>query len=288
MNLIEARALRKRYGTVTALDGFDLVLPPGRITGLIGPNGSGKTTAIKSILGLTHADAGSIRVIDRDPARQRAAIMARTGYIADVGTLPRWMRVAQLLTFVAGVHPHFDRQAAERELARTDIRADSRIRALSKGMNVQLHLAIILAMQADLLVLDEPTLGLDILHRQHFYDRLMNEYWSPARSILITTHEVREIEHLLTDVVLIHRGRTLFAAPMAEVATRFCKVTVGVDAIAGARALGPLHERQTPAGIEMMFSQTDRTILDALGVVAAPSLPELFVALVESAEAPHP
>jgi len=284
MNIVEARGVRKSYGAVRALDGFDLVLPPGRILGLIGPNGSGKTTAIKTLLGLARADAGEISVLGLDPRRQRPALMSRTGYIADVGTLPRWMRVDQLLTFMAGVHPDFDRASAERALTATDIRPRAKIRELSKGMNVQLHLAVMLAVRTELLVLDEPTLGLDILHRQRFYDRLMNEYWNATRSILITTHEVREIEHLLTDVVLIHHGRALLAASMQNIGERFVKLAVRRERLADAELLKPLQRRQTPTGLELIYADVDPAHLAPFGEVGRPTLPELFVALVEAAE----
>jgi ABC-2 type transport system ATP-binding protein len=285
-NLIEARGLRKSFGAVRALDGFDLVLPPGRILGLIGPNGSGKTTALKTILGLAPPDAGEISVLGLDPRRQRPELMARTGYIADVGTLPRWMRVDQLLTLMAGVHPAFDRTVAERALAATDVRPGAKIGTLSKGMNVQLHLAVLLAARTDLLVLDEPTLGLDILNRQRFYDRLLNEYWNSSRSILVTTHEVREIEHLLTDVVLIHHGRTLLASSMHALAERFTKLAVRRERLADAELLKPLQSRQTPTGLELIYADVDPAHLAPFGTVATPSLPELFVALVEAAERP--
>jgi len=288
LNLIEARDLRKSFGGVRALDGFDLTLPPGRILGLIGPNGSGKTTAIKTILGLAPPDTGTLSVLGLDPRRKRPELMARTGYIADVGTLPRWMRVDQLLTLMAGVHPGFDRGAAERALANTDVRRTAKIAELSKGMNVQLHLAVLLAARTELLVLDEPTLGLDILHRQRFYDRLMNEYWNPTRSILITTHEVREIEHLLTDVVLIHRGRALLSGSMQQLGERFAKLVVDRQHLAEAEALHPLQSRQTPTGLEFVYADVDRAQLASLGTVSDPTLPEIFVAVVEAQEGQRP
>ena len=212
--------------------------------------------------------------------------MARTGYIADVGTLPRWMRVDQLLTLMTGVHPEFDRSVAEQALAGTEVRPRAKIRELSKGMIVQLHLALILAVRSDLLVLDEPTLGLDIIHRQRFYDRLLNEYWNRTRSILLTTHEVREIEHLLTDVVLIHRGRALLTASMDAIAARFGE-TRGTrrERLADAETLRPIHQRQTPNGIELLYDGVDPATLAPFGQVSTPSLPELFVALIHSQEA---
>ncbi|MEZ5558953.1 MAG: ABC transporter ATP-binding protein [Pseudomonadales bacterium] len=285
MSLIDARGLRKHYrgmraGDVCALDGFDLTLEPGRILGLIGPNGSGKTTALKAFLGLTHLDGGDMRVLGLDPRRQRKALMTRTGYIADVGTLPRWMRVHQLLDYVAGVHPGFRRERAQAALSHTDVRPDSRIQGLSRGMTVQLHLALVLAVQADLLVLDEPTLGLDILYRQQFYDRLLSEFDGERQGILITTHEVREIEHLLTDVVFIHHGRAVLQAPMDDLAARFLRLGVGPGEAAAARALGPISERHSLNGIEMVFDGRARSELEPLGPVATPTLPELFVALL--------
>ena len=280
MSLISARRLDKRFGPVQALDGFDLELGPGSVLGLIGPNGSGKTTALKAFLGLCPLDGGEVRVLGHDPARERKTLMSHVGYIADVGILPRWMRVRQLLDFVAGVHPRFDRERALAALAGTDVRPDARIAGLSKGMGVQLHLAVIAAIGADLLVLDEPTLGLDILNRQRFYDTLLGNWFSAERGILITTHEVREIEHLLTHVVFIHRGRAVLQTAMAEIQSRFSRLTVTGDGLAAARALGPLAERPATSGTQLIFDGADREALARLGEVAPPCLPELFVALL--------
>jgi ABC-2 type transport system ATP-binding protein len=280
LNLIEARGLRKTYGRVRALDDFQLTLAPGRILGLIGPNGSGKTTALKTFLGLCPLDGGEVKVLGRNPCRDRKGLMADVGYISDVGILPRWMRVHQLLRFVAGVHPTFDRQAAERALAETEVRLDARISSLSTGMAVQLHLSVIAAVGAQLLVLDEPTLGLDILYRQHFYDTLLQEGLAAERGILITTHEVREIEHLLTDVLFIHHGRTVLQSSMDELSARFCKVTTTPERAGALRALQPLHERASSSETQMIFDGVDHGTLADAGEVSQPTLPELFVALV--------
>jgi len=280
MSLVDARGLRKSFGDVTALNGLDLQVEPGRIVGLIGPNGSGKTTALKAILGLTRLNAGTLSVLGLDPAAQRMALMQHTAYIADVGILPRWMRVSQLLDFVAGVHPSFDREVAQANLARTEVRPDKRIRTLSKGMNVQLHLAIVLAMQVELLVLDEPTLGLDIIYRQRFYDSVLNDYFDAQRSILITTHEVREIEHILTDVVFIHQGRNVLNLSMEALAAEFIRLTVPQADAAAVRELGPIAEKQSLQGTQFIFRGHDRNALAEHGETGTPSLPELFIAMM--------
>ena len=280
MNLINATGLHKSFGDVAALNGFDLCVEPGHIVGLIGPNGSGKTTALKSILGLSRLDSGELDVLGMNPAAQRKALMQRTAYIADVGILPRWMRVGQLLDFVAGVHPSFKREVAEENLARTDVRVDKRIRGLSKGMNVQLHLAIVLAIEADLLVLDEPTLGLDIIYRQQFYDSVLNDYFEAHRSILITTHEVREIEHILTDVVFIHKGRNVLNLSMDSLVAEFTKLTVPPSDAEAIRALKPLAEKQSLQGTEFIFRGADPQALAERGELTTPNLPELFIAVM--------
>lgn len=280
MNLINATGLHKSFGDVAALDGLDLCVEPGHIVGLIGPNGSGKTTALKSILGLSRLDSGELDVLGMNPAAQRKALMQRTAYIADVGILPRWMRVGQLLDFVAGVHPSFKREVAEANLARTDVRVDKRIRGLSKGMNVQLHLAIVLAIEADLLVLDEPTLGLDIIYRQQFYDSVLNDYFTEHRSILITTHEVREIEHILTDVVFIHKGHNVLNLSMDSLAAEFTKLTVAKADAESIRALNPLAEKQSLQGTEFIFRGADPQTLADRGELTTPNLPELFIAVM--------
>ncbi|MEZ5595817.1 MAG: ABC transporter ATP-binding protein [Pseudomonadales bacterium] len=281
-SIIHASQLSKRYGSVAALDGFDLVVEPGHIVGLIGPNGSGKTTALKAILGLTRLDGGSLRVNGLQPWRQRAALMRDVAYIPDTGILPRWMKVRDLLNFVEGVHAGFSRDKAERMLARTDIQRDRPVGVLSKGMQVQLHLALILAIQARLLVLDEPTLGLDILYREQFYDTLLNDYFEDGRSILVTTHEVREIEHVLTDVVLIARGKARLTSSMDGLREDFVKLTTTTPAAAPD---GWLTKRQTLAGTEYLYRNAERAALAPVGSVSTPNLAELFVAIMEKPDA---
>lgn len=282
MTVIAAHGLKKSFADVHALDGFDLTVERGRIVGLIGPNGSGKTTALKSILGLSRLDGGTLDVLGQDPNSERATLMEKVAYIADTGILPKWMRVRDLLDYVGSVHPRFDRSVAEAQLASTEINLDKRVRVLSKGMHVQLHLAIVLAIGAELLVLDEPTLGLDILYRQRFYDAVLNDFYTAERSILVTTHEVREIEHMLTDVVFIHRGKACLTISMDKIADEYVKLTSSDQAVAQRPALGsPLFSRRTLAGTESIFHGVDRAQLEDLGEVATPNLAELFVAIVE-------
>ena len=279
-DLIQARGLRKSYSGVQALDGLDLTLPRGRILGLIGPNGSGKTTAIKTLLGLSHRNGGTLSVLGMDPAGNRADVMRHTAYIADTGILPRWMKVHQLIDCFAGLHPTFDRQRLDAILADTDIQPNRKVRSLSKGMNVQLHLALILAIDARLLVLDEPTLGLDQLFRQKFYNLLINDFADGERSILITTHEVREVEHLLTDVVFLSHGRKVLDMAMADVGRHYARLATDSAGAEAARSLSPLSEQRTPGGVEFIFAGTDRSRLSDLGEVSTPNLAELFVAIV--------
>lgn len=280
MSLISAQNLRKSYGDTAALNGFDLNVEPGRIVGLIGPNGSGKTTALKSILGLLHLDGGELNVLGLDPYKQRKELMTRTAYIADVGILPRWMRVDHLLDFIEGVHASFDRAIAEAALEKTDVKLNKKIHVLSKGMNVQLHLAITLAIDAKILVLDEPTLGLDILYRQRFYDSVLNDYYQDNRSILITTHEVREIEHILTDVVFIHRGKACLSLTMDDLAKQFCKLTSGQESVQKIRDLKPIAERKTLQGSEFIFREANTEELARYGEIATPNLVDLFIAVI--------
>ncbi|MFB3105246.1 MAG: ABC transporter ATP-binding protein [Pseudomonadales bacterium] len=280
MSLISAQNLRKSYGDTAALNGFDLNVEPGRIVGLIGPNGSGKTTALKSILGLLHLDGGELNVLGLDPYKQRKELMTRTAYIADVGILPRWMRVDHLLDFIEGVHASFDRAIAEAALEKTDVKLNKKIHVLSKGMNVQLHLAIALAIDAEILVLDEPTLGLDILYRQRFYDSVLNDYYQDNRSILITTHEVREIEHILTDVVFIHRGKACLSLTMDDLAKQFCKLTSGQESVQKIRDLKPIAERKTLQGTEFIFREANTEELARYGEIATPNLVDLFIAVI--------
>jgi ABC-2 type transport system ATP-binding protein len=283
MAYIEARGLRKTYGATVALDGIDLQVEDGRILGLIGPNGAGKTTALNAIVGLTSYD-GQLRVLGRDPWTDRARLMRDVTFIADVAVLPRWIRVSQALDYVAGVHPRFDRAKAEGFLAKTSIRPTSKVRELSKGMVTQLHLALVMAIDARLLVLDEPTLGLDLLFRKQFYDSLLSDYFEQSRTVVVATHQVDEVQHVLTDIVFLDRGRIVFRRSMEEVEARFHEVAVHPDRIAAARALHPLHERQSVGRSILLFEGQDRERLASLGDVRTPSVADLFVAILSSRE----
>ncbi len=277
MSVISASGLCKNYKDVRALDKFDLKVEPGQIVGLIGPNGSGKTTALNAILGLCQLDEGQLSVLEQDPQRQRAQLMSQVAYIADTGILPRWMKVKDLIDYVEHVHPSFSREVANGHLAKTEISAAKKVSVLSKGMQVQLHLALILAIDAPLLVLDEPTLGLDILYRQQFYDAILNDYFNDGRSILVTTHEVREIEHILTDVVFIHKGSARLNLAMQEVGENFAKLVTSADVNLPVK---PVSTRRTLGGTEHSFEGVDRTLLQDLGELSTPNLAELFVAVV--------
>jgi ABC-2 type transport system ATP-binding protein len=279
MTCIEARGLRKTFGTTVALDGIDLRVEEGRILGIIGPNGAGKTTALNAILGLTPYQ-GQLRVLGRDPWTERDTLMRDVCFIADVAVLPRWLRVSQAVDYVAGVHPRFDRAKAEGLLAKTTIKRTSKVRELSKGMVTQLHLALVMAIDAQLLVLDEPTLGLDILYRKTFYDALLNDYFDRNRTIVVTTHHVEEVQDLLTDVVFIDRGRVVLESSMDSVASRYLEVLVHPERAAEARALQPIHERQTFGRSILLFDGVDRERLAGLGDVRTPSLADLFVAVM--------
>ncbi|HEX8837596.1 MAG TPA: ABC transporter ATP-binding protein [Candidatus Acidoferrum sp.] len=279
MACIEARGLRKAYGTTIALDGVDLRVAEGRILGLIGPNGAGKTTALNTILGLTPYQ-GELRVLGRDPWSERDRLMRDVSFIADVAVLPRWIRVSQALDYVSGVHPRFDRAKAEGFLDKTAIRRQSKVRELSKGMVTQMHLALVMAIDARLLVLDEPTLGLDILFRKQFYDSLLNDYYDRNRTIVVATHQVDEIEHVLTDLMFIDRGRIVFNRSMEEVESRYLEVLVHPDKLAAARALKPIHERQGFGRSILLYEAVDRQQMAAFGEVHAPSLSDLFVAVM--------
>ena len=279
MACIEARGLRKTFGPTVALDGVDLRVEAGRILGVIGPNGAGKTTALAAIIGLTPYE-GELRVLGRDPWKERDRLMRDVCFIADVAVLPRWIRVAQALDYVAAVHSRFDRARAEGFLARTTIRHGSRVRELSKGMVAQLHLALVMAIDARLLVLDEPTLGLDILYRKQFYDSLLNDYFDGNRTIVVATHQVDEIEHVLTDVVFIDRGRIVFDRRMEDIEARYREVVVNPEQAAAARALGPVSERTAIGRHVFLFDGLDGARLEALGEVRAPSLADLFVAVM--------
>ena len=279
MACLEARGLRKTYGKTVALDGVDLMVEEGRILGLIGPNGAGKSTALNAILGLTPHE-GSLTVLGRNPWTQRDQLMTDVCFISDVAVLPRWIRVSQAVDYVAGVHPRFDRAKAEAFLAKTQIRPASKVRELSKGMVTQLHLALIMAIDARLLVLDEPTLGLDLLYRKAFYDSLLNDYFDHTRTIIVTTHQVEEIEHILTDVMFINRGRIVLSAAMDDLETRYAEVMVKPEQLAAAKALGPIHERQVFGRSILLFAGVARDHLSPLGEVRTPSIADLFVALM--------
>jgi ABC-2 type transport system ATP-binding protein len=277
--VIEARGLRKTFGSTVALDGVDLQVQAGRIVGLIGPNGAGKTTALKAILGLTPYE-GRLTVLGRDPYRERNEVMREVCFIADVAVLPPWLKVEQALDYVAGVHPRFDRAKAEALLGRTDISRSTRVHKLSKGMVTQLHLAIVMAIDARLLVLDEPTLGLDILYRKQFYDTLLNDYFDHQRTILVTTHQVEEIQHVLTDLLFIHRGRIVLESTMDDFETRYIELHVRPEQVAAARALRPLHERTVFGRSVFLFDGGDRARLTQLGEARTPSIADLFVAVI--------
>src|SRR5438128_8227372 len=287
MACIEARGLRKAFGTTIALDGIDLRVEEGRILGLIGPNGAGKTTALNAIVGLTPYD-GTLNVLGRDPWRERDQLMRDVCFIADVAVLPRWIRVSQMIEYVAGVHPRFDRTKAEEFLSQTTIKRGSKVRELSKGMVTQLHLALVMAMDAKLLVLDEPTLGLDILYRKQFYDSLLNDYFDGNRTIVVATHEVEEIQHVLTDLMFIDRGRIVFDCSMEELELRYLEVMVHPERLAAARALKPMQERQVFGRSILLFDlkpdskpdAVDRRQLAALGDVRTPNIADLFVAVM--------
>ena len=279
MATIEARGLRKSFGAMHALDGVDLRVDEGRILGLIGLNGAGKTTLLKSILGLTRAE-GRLEVLGRDPWSERDLLIREVCFIADVAVLPRWLRVAQALDYVAGVHPRFDRAKAERFLARTTIDPRSKVRELSKGMVAQLHLALVMAIDARLLVLDEPTLGLDILYRKQFYDALLNDYFDGNRTIVVATHQVEEIQHVLTDVVFIHRGRIVLDSSMEAFESRYIEAMVRPEHVEAARALSPMHERQVFGRSILLYDRADRGRIEALGEVRTPGIADLFVAMV--------
>jgi ABC-2 type transport system ATP-binding protein len=281
MSVIAARGLRKAFGTTVALDGLDLHLEAGRILGLIGPNGAGKTTALNAIVGLIPYQ-GELKVLGRDPWTERDQLMRDVSFIADVAVLPRWMRVSQVIDYVAGVHPRFDRGKAEGLLAKTTIGRNRKVRELSKGMVTQLHLAVIMAIDARLLVLDEPTLGLDILFRKQFYDLLLNDYFDRSRTIVVATHQVDEIQNVLTDIMFIHRGRIVFGCSMEEFETRYLEVTVNLEAAGVARAFNPMHERQVLGRSILLFCGVDRQQLAALGDVRTPSIADVFVAVMDN------
>jgi len=282
--IIEARGLTKSFGSTRALDGVSFSVEAGRIVGLIGPNGAGKTTALKSILGLTSFQ-GDLQVLGRNPYTDRDALMREVCFIADVAVLPKWLRVSQALDYVQAVHPRFERERAEEFLRKTDIRMKSRVRELSKGMVTQLHLALILAIDARLLVLDEPTLGLDLLFRRQFYDTLLNDYYDKERTILLTTHQVEEIEHLLTDVIFINHGRVALDSSVEGLATRYAQVNVKADQATRAREMKPFYEREIFGRVAMFYEGRTPEELVPLGEVRTPSIADLFVAKMQGVPA---
>jgi len=279
MACIEARGVRKAYGATMALDGLDLRVEEGRILGLIGPNGAGKTTALNAILGLTPYQ-GELRVLGRNPWNERDLLMRDVSFIADVAVLPRWICVSELLQYLTGIHPRFDRVKAEGFLAKTNIKLDGRVKTLSKGMVTQLHLALVMAIDARLLVLDEPTLGLDILFRKQFYDSLLNDYFDGSRTIVVTTHQVEEIQDVLTDLMFIDRGRIVLSCTMEELERRYAEVMVRTERLADARTLKPIHERQMFGQSILLFDGVPREQLTGFGEVRRPSVADLFVAVV--------
>jgi ABC-2 type transport system ATP-binding protein len=279
MACVEAHGLRKAFGATIALDGIDLRVEEGRILGIIGPNGAGKSTALHAILGLTPYQ-GELKVLGRDPWSERDQLMRDVSFIADVAVMPRGMRVSQALDYLDGVHPRFDRDKAEGFLAKTNIKRTSKVRELSKGMVTQLHLALVMAIDAKLLVLDEPTLGLDILYRKQFYDSLLNDYFDRSRTIIVTTHQVDEIQDVLTDVMFINQGRIVMECGMEEFESRYLEVMVRPENLAAARAYKPMHERQVFGRSILLFDHADRDELAAIGDIRTPGIADLFVAVM--------
>ena len=280
MSAIRARNLSKSYQGTVALDSADFTIEAGRIVGLIGPNGAGKTTALKAILGLIPFE-GELSVLDKDPRTDRDSLMNDICFIADVAILPRWIRVSQAIDFVEGVHPRFSRERCERFLANTKLKPTQRVKELSKGMIVQLHLALVMAIDAKVLVLDEPTLGLDILYRKQFYQSLLNDYFDEEKTILITTHQVEEVEHILSDLLFVRAGKIALAASMDEVAERFTEVMVAPAQLEAARALKPLDERSVFGKTVLLFDGVNRSSLAALGETRTPNVADLFVATMK-------
>lgn len=275
--IITAKHLSKRYGTTKALDDASFEIKAGRIVGLIGPNGSGKTTTLKAILGLSRFD-GELNVLGLDPRQQRDELMKDVCFIADVAILPRWLKVKDAISFVAGVHPRFNRERAEKYIANTKLAPDMKVKAMSKGMIVQLHLALVMAIDAKLLVLDEPTLGLDILYRKQFYHQLLEDYFDENKTILITTHQIEEVENILTDLMFIRDGKITLAASMDEIGDRYTEVMVQPEYMTAASALQPLHQRTVFGKAVMLFDGVSRKQLETFGETRTPSIADLFVA----------
>jgi ABC-2 type transport system ATP-binding protein len=275
--IIRTGELRKYYGDLHAVDGISMQIQPGSITGLIGPNGAGKTTFLRSLLGLT-TSKGELEVMGLDPRAERTRLQEQVCFIADTAVLPSWMRVDQLLDYMAGVHPRFDRAEAERLLDLTDVGPKRRIKQLSKGMNVQLHLALVMAIDAKLLVLDEPTLGLDILFRKRFFEQLLNDYYDEERTIIISTHQVEEIENLLTDAMFVRGGKMVLHESMEALSQRYFELHAVGAAVAEAQALQPIHERTILGGKALIFEDADEAQLSLLGDLRTPSISDLFIA----------
>ena len=280
-SVIKASGVRKAYGTTTALDGVDLDLAPGRIMGLIGPNGAGKTTLLKGILGLASVE-GELSVLGMNPRTQRSRLLEQVSFIADTAILPRWLKVSESIAYLEGVHPRFSRSRAETFLSRTGIKRGSRVRELSKGMLTQLHLALVMAIDSKLLVLDEPTLGLDILYRKQFYSTLLDDYFDANKTILVTTHQVEEIENLLTDVIFIKEGKFCLEASMDELDSTYTELQVTEEQAQRAESLGPIHTRAILGGRAMIFEGVNRARLEPLGAVKTPNLADLFVAKMQN------
>jgi ABC-2 type transport system ATP-binding protein len=279
--VICAKQLRKRYARGPwVLDHLDFEVAPGRIVGLMGPNGAGKTTVLKTILGLTPFE-GELTVLGKDPRRERDALMREVCFIADVAVLPKWLRVRQALDYVEGVHPRFNRLRAEDVLANTDVSLTAKVGELSKGMITQLHLAMILAIDARLLVLDEPTLGLDLLYRRTFYEALLNDYFDQARTILVTTHQVEEVEYLLTDILLLRGGRLVLDCPTDQLAERFVQLITTQEHLAAARALQPIYEREVFGRVGLIYESVDAQALRPLGELRTPTIADVFVAKMQ-------
>ena len=279
MTVVSARDLNKRFGSTNAMHNVSFDIEPGSIVGLIGPNGAGKTTTLKAVLGLTDFE-GSLAVLGRDPRRGRHEIMKRVCFIADVGVLPRWMKVSDAVNYVEGVHDRFNRDKALALLAETDISLNQRVKQLSKGMVTQLHLALVMSIDVDLLVLDEPTLGLDILYRKSFYERLLNDYFDKSTSIIISTHQVEEIESLLTHLLFINQGEIVLDSAMDTLSETYTEVLVGPDHLEQAMSLNPIHSRDVIGKKSLIFTDVSKASLQGLGEVSTPSVTDLFVALL--------
>ncbi len=278
--VISAKGLSKRYGKQVAVDHISFEIAPGRIVGLIGPNGSGKTTTLKALLGLIPFE-GELSVLGLDPRSQRDALMQDVSFIADVAILPKWLRVSEAIAFVEGVHPKFNRAKAERYIASTKLQLDMKVKNMSKGMIVQLHLALVMAIDAKLLVLDEPTLGLDIMYRKQFYQNLLEDYFDENKTIVITTHQVEEVEHILTDLMFIRDGKIILSSSMDAVADRYTEVVVASDDVAAATALKPIDQRSVFGKTVMLFDGVPRTQLAAFGETRQPNVADLFVATMK-------